>query len=847
MDPDTVTPETGPLETGIPRDVSRRISRAVGVSFIGLVLERGLQAFWAFGSLCLLLLSALLLSLPDAVPRMALIVAGGLWSFLAVWALASGVLRLRVPSLGDARARVDASLEHQPLQALRDTPVASGSGASDNDLWRTHIARMIEIARAAAPVAPDLRLSSRDPYALRLMALTMFAMAILFGTAQFGQGDGPHGNDAKIALGPNWEGWVEPPAYTGKPSLYLADLSDEFAVPEGSAVTIRLYGAKDALRLRQTVSRAPAAPDISAHQFRVETGGEIEIDGPTGRLWFVVLAPDAPPVASLVGDMTRAPMGEARQSFLLGDDFGVARASLTITVDAEAIWPVFGYARAAEPRAPIEVTLPLPQTGDRRDIKGVLAENFSLHPFSGLPVRLSLQAWDAAGQSSEASLGQAILPGRRFFDPLAAALIDLRREMLWNRANAPRAAQVMRAVTYVPDGLFGDDPTLMSRIKSVVFRIEGSSEPLADDLIDGLAQELWDVAVLLEDGELSEALERLRRAQDRLSQAMRDGATPEEIATLMQELRDATRDYMRQLAEQQDADNDGAPPSENSREMTADQLQQLMDRIQELMEQGRMAEAQQLMEMLNEMLENMQVTKSQGGGEGQQAMEGLQDMLRDQQQLNDDTFSDLQDQFSQDQTGPQGGARQNEGGQKGDGQPQSEGPLNGEETTPRGSLADRQQALRDELDRQKRQMPLAGSGEEDGAGTALQDADRAMNEAEEALRNDDFSSALDSQAEAMEALREGMRQLGRQMAEARQNQEGRQGESGGQSGDAERRDPLGRTEGESGQLGTDEGLYDGENANRRAQDLLDELRRRSAQQERPDQERDYLNRLLDRF
>ena len=56
--------------------------------------------------------------------------------------------------------------------------------------------------------------------------------------------------------------------------------------------------------------------------------------------------------------------------------------------------------------------------------------------------------------------------------------------------------------------------------------------------------------VLIEDGNLSSALERLRRAQDKLSKAMREGASDPETAELMDELRQAMQDYMRQLAEQ---------------------------------------------------------------------------------------------------------------------------------------------------------------------------------------------------------------------------------------------------------------------------------------------------------
>lgn len=53
--------------------------------------------------------------------------------------------------------------------------------------------------------------------------------------------------------------------------------------------------------------------------------------------------------------------------------------------------------------------------------------------------------------------------------------------------------------------------------------------------------------------------------------------------------------------------------------------------------------------------------------------------------------------------------------------------------------------------------------------------------------------------------------------------------------------------GNSGQLGTDQELLGREEINRRAEELLGEIRRRSAEQDRPEVERDYLRRLLEQF
>ena len=129
----------------------------------------------------------------------------------------------------------------------------------------------------------------------------------------------------------------------------------------------------------------------------------------------------------------------------------------------------------------------------------------------------------------------------------------------------------------------------------------------------------------------------------------------------------------------------------------------------------------------------------------------------------------------------------------------------------------------------------------------LDRAGEAMDGAEEALRNEDFAGALDRQAEAMDALREGMRDLAEQMA---QNQQpgSQQGQAQGNA-DAQQagRDPLGRETGRNGRVGTEENLLQGEDVYRRAEDLMRELQRRSGERQRPQEELDYLDRLLDRF
>ena len=58
---------------------------------------------------------------------------------------------------------------------------------------------------------------------------------------------------------------------------------------------------------------------------------------------------------------------------------------------------------------------------------------------------------------------------------------------------------------------------------------------------------------------------------------------------------------------------------------------------------------------------------------------------------------------------------------------------------------------------------------------------------------------------------------------------------------------MGRETGQSTHMGTDRSMLQDGDVYRRAQDLLEEIRRRAGEQSRPEGERGYLKRLLDLF
>jgi len=863
-------------------DVDRTLKSVrwpLGLTWIGMMAEAIVQSLWPLMAVVLVALAALMLGFQDSV-LIEVVWASFVCTLIAAgFAVAYAARTLRWPSREDALLRLDASLPGRPLQALTDTQIIGSDDAASTAVWRAHQARMAERAAAAEPVPADLRVSQRDPYGLRYMAVLAFAVALLFGSilrvgtvSDMGPGAGG------LASGPVWEGWAESPRYTGRPTIYLNDIdAGVLSVPAGSLITIRLYGEVGALQLTESVSGRSEAPDAQqdpAQDFVVVQSGEIAIEGPGGRIWQVEMLPDQPPEIAVLEDPSASALGEATLPFEARDDYGVEAGEARFRLDLASVDRRYGLTIDPEARPDLIVPLPMPIAGDRAEFEENLIEDFSEHPWANLPVHVRLTALDGAEQSFETDPRAIVLPGRRFFDPLAASVIEARRDLLWSRANAQRIAQVLRAVSHLPDGVFRKETDGL-RLRRVIGTLEvHAKHGMGEEKQQELADEMWDLALILEEGDLADAAERMRRAQERLNEAIRNGASQEEIAELMRELRRATEDYLQQLSrqaerQQEQQRQDGERGSQqNSMTMTQDDLQRMMDRIQELMEQGRMAEAQQALQELQQMMENMRMTQGQQGqggqSQGEQAMEGLAETLREQQGLSDEAFRDLQEQFNPNAQSGENPGNQGESGAQGRGQEHQQGQgqgQSGQQSSPQGQaqngeggaqgnmqdgIADRQQALRNELNRQQQNLPGAGTPEGDAARDALDRAGRAMDGAEEALRENDLAEAIDNQGRAMEALREGMRALGDMMAQQQQNQQPGQGM---QDGDrrADSRDPLGRESGSSGVQGDDSPLALNDDAYGRARELLDEIRRRSGEAERPEEERDYLNRLLDRF
>ncbi len=220
-----------------------------------------------------------------------------------IWALVRGVRQFCWPSREEALARLDTTLPGRPIAALNDTQALGRHDAGSSKVWRAHVARMAERARNAVAVAPDLRIAERDPIGLRIAAVAALVVALLFGSL-WRIAEVPNlvagNNAANAGGGPSWEGWAEPPNYTGKPSLYLNSINAAgFDLPQGSRITLRLYGSAETLQVEETVSGDPPIPidvastnapaetiaSVRAVDFNAVQSGQLKITGDSGREW----------------------------------------------------------------------------------------------------------------------------------------------------------------------------------------------------------------------------------------------------------------------------------------------------------------------------------------------------------------------------------------------------------------------------------------------------------------------------------------------------------------------------------------------------------------------------------
>ena len=364
----------------LPKEIDAALRWPLFLTRLGMGAEVIVRAFWPLWSVLFAVLAFLMLGLQDYLPMEAVWVVLAVSGLAAAWALVRGVRRFSWPSQASALARLDATLPGNPILAAMDSQAIGASDPASLAVWNAHQARMAARLKDAKAAEPDLRVSKADPFALRYVAVLAFLVAAVFGSVlkvQTVSAMGPSGSD--LASGPTWEGWLEPPHYTGRPSIYLNDIRDaRLDTPEGSRVTLRFYGEVGVLSVTESVSNRTApiatpedlveASTNTAQEFTVTRSGQLAIEGPGGRAWEIVATPDRAPEVMRDGEIEVSYEGEAQIPFTANDDYAVATGTARIALALTDVDRRYGLRIDPEPRATIELPLPMPIAGDRSGV-----------------------------------------------------------------------------------------------------------------------------------------------------------------------------------------------------------------------------------------------------------------------------------------------------------------------------------------------------------------------------------------------------------------------------------------------------------------------------------------------
>jgi uncharacterized protein (TIGR02302 family) len=817
------------------------------------ILFEGLwPALWPPLAVVGIFLCLALLDIPPLLPAWLHI---GLLAFVllvALGLLVQGLWGVRLPDdqAADRRLETKSGLIHRPLSVLTDKP-ATGDNVG-LALWQAHATRAIaQISRLRVGL-PRPGLARRDPRALRY-AVLLAVMACL-GIANT---DGPSRLYAAVtpsmpvtasAPATELQAWITPPAYTRVAPIFLKADGGSISVPAGSHLTVNVSGGRGqpALSLNDHLEPFTALDNSSFQAERDLTRGgllAVRRDGANLAAWTLTVVADQPPTAAWGDNPGRhAGSQQTRLPWQVADDYGVT------TLQAEL------RLRDRPDAPPLILTIPLPG-GTAKSAHGLSQPDLTANPWAGLAVVGRLVARDALGQTGTSAEVTFDLAERTFHNEIARLLIAARKTLSEHPDDRGDALQALDSLMQQP-GLFGDDFGAFLALTATYY---GLVRNHADSAVPEAQQMMWELALHMEEGQteqsarsLEQARQAARDAMDKAQQQPSD-ENRQELAKKLEELRQAIERHMRALMEEAQRNNTLMPFDPKAAQLSDRDMQRMAEQAERAAKEGRMAEAQQQMAELERMLDQLRNAQTQRKDSksanskrqrGKRQQSAVQDMIAREGALLDHAQ-------------------------------QRENPSAGDQSAERQADSRMQQALRRALGELMQQFTDL-SGE---ASAGLGEADQAMRDAASQLNEGQDQAAGQSQQKAIAALQKGNREMGQAMAKMGQQSgqgQGQEGEDQGQEDGAEGmmsmmpdgqgsdgrgtgprtgtpdrsdpggRDPLGRYNQGNSTDNADVAVPE-ERERQRTQAIQEELRRRGADQERPRQELDYIDRLLKQF
>ncbi|MDA0261142.1 MAG: TIGR02302 family protein, partial [Proteobacteria bacterium] len=634
---------TGPSESETRRQpvsaIQQLLKRRIAAARVVIAWERLWLALWPTAGVVGVFLALSLSGMWSLIPGWLHVLALAGFAAALCGALWRAFRAMRWPSQSNAERRLEtvSGLAHRPMRALYDE---QGSGIDDpgsQALWQTHRRRMIDRARQLRSGWPHPGLARRDPFAVRAIVGLLLTIGIVTGAWDAGPRLLAAFNpDFSAAAGPapSLEAWITPPEYTRHPPIFLTAVNPQeksqtvLAVPVGSTFLAQLSGSKVApsVALDADITSFTA---IDTLNFRAEialnAGSKLTIRRGENEVasWSLSIIPDTAPAIAFA-DKPKASLRKALElAYQASDDYGLSwvRSEISRTDSDETI----------------ELELPLAGQHLKKAAEASF-HDLTPHAWAGFKVTIQLVASDAIDQRGRSEKIEMVLPERDFTHPVARALIEQRKILTRQPEHRERVVTALRALSLIPEK-YENDSVVHLALRTAQSRLKRDDSSAVTREVQTL---LWDTALRLEDGNLSLAQARLRDAQQALMDALARDAPDEEIQRLMNELKQAMERYLQALSEQaiKQAERGEQGLDPNALQVQELDLAQMLERARELSQMGAKDAARQLLSQLQNMLENLRAGVMMNPLEQstQQALRGMNQLMRQQQQLLDQTF-----------------------------------------------------------------------------------------------------------------------------------------------------------------------------------------------------------------
>ncbi len=238
------------------------------------------------------------------------------------------------------------------------------------------------------------------------------------------------------------------------------------------------------------------------------------------------------------------------------------------------------------------IAIPLPG-GPPKQAHGAAMQDLTANPWAGLPVVARLVAKDAPGHAASSADAEFTLPERQFKNPLARAVLDVRKRLSVAPEAQRQASADLQALAEAPEA-FDNNTGVFLALSSTSSLLGVRGDPVA---IAEAQSRLWALALQLEDDAVARTAQAVQAAKEALQQSVQKGDKTD-MDRKAEALRREIQRHLQALAEQARKDGTLMPFDPSQRTLNQQDFDKLTQEMKDAAKAGRMEEAQDKMRQL---------------------------------------------------------------------------------------------------------------------------------------------------------------------------------------------------------------------------------------------------------